>query len=299
VEYDLLKLRGGVRGKYYRERSCWIREDSEHDEAKKPAIPAAQESGSEHMSALNQAFQPVPVAPPVPTLTEDVVRSLKISDLDQVPVILQAVGEQLESLASRLVGTGTVQEFQGLRKEVLSRYVQLSIAATNLVNALVPRARMEALTVEAFAEIERLLQRDGLTTIGVEAVNEALFCLFTLRRTYGVVGRIPVDVPPQEDLSEDLAIAQEFHHWIIVSQLHFDCLRVAFKARIQLTAPVTAEILDGCRAAVMAYACARRALDLQDPERQVDLSKVVWDEEDQALANESTNERDSAIMNQL
>jgi hypothetical protein len=251
------------------------------------------------MCTLNQAFQPIPVAPPVPTLTEDVVRSLEFSDLDQVPAILKAVGAQLEALAFSLAGCRTVQEFKSLKKEVLPRYVQLSIAATNLVSALVPNAQREALTVEVFAEIERLLQSDGLPAIGEEAVNEALFCLFTLRRAYGVIGRIPIDVPPQENLSEDLATAREFHHWTIVSQLHFDCLRVAFKAKLQLAKPVISEILDGCRAAVMAYACARRALDLRDPVLQVDLSNVVWDEEDEALANESTNDRDSTIMNQL
>jgi hypothetical protein len=181
----------------------------------------------------------------------------------------------------------------------LPRYVQLSIAATNLVSALVPKARREALIVEAFAQIERLLQSDGLATIGEEAVDEALFCLFTLRRTYGVIGRIPVDALPQENLSEDLAIAGELHHWTIVSQLHIDCLRAAFKAKLKLPEQVTAEILDGCRAAVMAYACARRGLDLRDPEPKVDLSKVIWDEEDEALSNESADERDSIIMNRL
>jgi hypothetical protein len=144
------------------------------------------------------------------------------------------------------------------------------------VSALVPHEEREGLTSEAFSEIEKLLQCDGPAMIGEEAINEALFCLFTLRRSYGVVGRMQA-VPSQENLPEDLAIDREFHHWMIVSQLHFDCLRVAFKAKLQLTEPVIAEILDGCRGAVMAYACARRALDLRHPELQVDLSKVVWD----------------------
>jgi hypothetical protein len=223
---------------------------------------------------------------------------LEIACEDQVPAILKAVGAQLESLASRLAGSRTIPEFKSLKKDVLPQYVQVSIAATNLVSALVPQSNREGLTREAFSEIERLLQADGPTAIGEEAVNEALFCLFTLRRAYGVVGKIQI-APSQENLPEDLAMAREFHHWMIVSQLHFDCFRVAFKTRLKLTEPVTREILDGCRASVMAYACARRALDLRDPQLQADLSNVVWDQEDEALSNESADERDSTIVNQV
>jgi hypothetical protein len=49
-------------------------------------------------------------------------------------------------------------------------------------------------------------------------------------------------------------------------------------------------ILDGLRAAVNAYAWARRGLELRTPSAEPAVAPIEWDEEEQALLDEATHD---------
>lgn len=61
---------------------------------------------------------------------------------------------------------------------------------------------------------------------------------------------------------------------------------------MQLHRPVYPQVLevvmDGLRAAVNAYAWARRGLDLRAPKSEPEMTPIEWDDEEQDLLREAT-----------
>lgn len=249
------------------------------------------------MSAfLEMAEEPqLPSIFPVPSVPKSIVsRRLGKGSGDMANLIVS----QIDSTAFRLVNCKTARDFLELRKELFPKYAKLSLALANIVNVEDrDRAVLADLAVDAFAEFERTFRKRGTAVLGASHYREALFSLSTLRRTYKLLNRILTTPVPEQSQPEDRRIAAEFNYWILWSQLHLDCLLMGFRrtTNVKPAKEIVSEILDGFRAAVMAYSCARRGAQLREFPKHLDFSGVTWDEEDRRLAEESTTERETTL----
>jgi hypothetical protein len=82
------------------------------------------------------------------------------------------------------------------------------------------------------------------------------------------------------------------------SQMHLNCLSFAIREHLVPAPDVLREVLAELRVAIPMYAAIREAVDLrvtaEDEPAWPDA--VLWDAEDEALAQASTDERESLIQ---
>jgi hypothetical protein len=86
----------------------------------------------------------------------------------------------------------------------------------------------------------------------------------------------------------DAEMCGNFTGTVIWAQFHLSCLTKSMELRIPIYPEVTEVVIDGLRAAVNAYAWARRGLDLRVPRAEPFVAPVEFDQEEQDLLNEST-----------
>jgi len=229
---------------------------------------------------------------PFPNLPESVV----IRRLGQDPaVIVNQLNGRATAIALRLANTQNARDFLSLREEVWEKYFRLRIALNNVVAAEESDRRiLNELTEEALSAQESFFSSDAVD-LGNKGREEVLFCLFTLRRVYKLLDRIYTVEPPDQCKAEDAKYGAIFTRFMSWSALHLDCLITAVDHKISIAPDVTAEILCGLRAIVMAYSCVRQGVELRESSLNLDLSHVSWDDEDRMLADHSTTDRESTL----
>lgn len=233
----------------------------------------------------------LPLVAPLPS----VPRSVASNRLSQGPAeVVNLVVAQIKTTALRLANTKTVKDFEEIRSDVFPKYAKLCVGLANILNAEEPAA-LDKLTEDSLAQFEHLMREKSSAFLTGENLSEALFSLSTLRRTYRLLARIVTTPAPEQSVPEDRETAAQYNWYILWSQLHLDALLAAAETGVLLPDEITAEILIGFRAVVVAYSCARQGVRIREFPKQFDFSGVVWSAEDQALAQQSTTERESTL----
>lgn len=246
------------------------------------------------MSQLGELPQAtLPQVPPLP----NVPQAVATRRLGKDPAnLVGLIGSQITATAFRLAMCKTAKEFLDLRTEVFRRYAQLSAAAANIVAAEARDIKaLTELTDDSFVEFEKTFREKVEALLSPDAASEALFSISTLRRTYKLWNRIVMTPVPAQNEPEDRETAASYNLYILWSQLHLDCLLMAFASDIRLSEEIISEVLSGLRSSVMAYSCARHGVRLREFPRQFDFTGPDWDETDQALAAQSTREREAML----
>jgi len=202
--------------------------------------------------------------------------------LEDVEIVtLRGVIVQMNTTIFRLLMSAqTTQEFKALRKdELFEKYVRLSLAAVNLVGAAVPeQSTYQEFVQHSFESIADSFENAPI--LDADARDEALFCLSTLHRAYGLLPEMLRTVPANS-LKRDSQLCSRFVGSMFWSQMHLDCLRFAINNRLAPTPEVLRSVLAGFRESLSCYAAIRESAELRVPEEmQADESPIQWDAED-------------------
>jgi hypothetical protein len=194
----------------------------------------------------------------------------------------------MDQIISMAIEKRTASDFVEARKEAYPTYARVMLALGSLASAVVPRALMDRLTSEAFCEMEADLRERGLAAFGAEVRDQAIFTVWTLRRTSEVCEQIHRS--KAEDQEADAKFAESYLSMAMWTRFHVDCLIKSMDSGRSLYPSVLAEMIDGLRGAVNAYAWARRGLALRMRPDEPPIAPIEWDAEDQELLNEATSD---------
>lgn len=206
---------------------------------------------------------------------------------------LKGVSVFLDEMLLRCIAAQTKEEFSSIRAEVFPVYARAITSLTSLVHLVVPPRVIERVSDDSFCELEHEFRESGLSRFGAPVRDQAMFTVWSLRRTSRLIGKIgSAGSLKPEQANEDAQFAAAFIYFTTQTQFHLDCLMTAIRFDKIIQMDVLPEVVDGLRAAVNAYGCARQGLNLRSPEVEVELAPVAWDEEDQELLDSSMREMD-------
>jgi len=202
-------------------------------------------------------------------------------------IVLTALRES-DALLKPLLTAKRRTEFVSLREKMFADYVNLSfIIANSFSGAGVEKRRVA--TKEAFKFVQHIMYTKGTPRLGAETVREAIFCLDTLRRAHRLVCELhDSGSVPLEAKEKDRELSHSFTVSALWSQLHLDCIRLIItRSNDDIEKDVLETIMDGARAAVMAYSYVRQGLELRGKAQTYLLENQPQDDEDRELLEES------------
>ena len=231
------------------------------------------------------------------------IRSSELEDLQTLvglPKDTTEVAPRVSELAEKLTAVindmvistivaQTAEEFKDRRQRVLPDYCRALRVQSNMLNILIPdRLIFERLIGEALSELVRDLEEHGVQRFGTVLRDQAVFTLWTLRKTLELTWKITAAGPvSDQNVAKDRDIAGRFVMAAVWAQFHLHCLVVAIRSDKAIYPELLPEITDGLRAAVNAYALIREAVDLRVTQEEPVLQPYEWDEEDQELLDSS------------
>ena len=208
--------------------------------------------------------------------------------------VFNGITALIDGFLLRAIDARTVEEFRATRDTIFVDYARAVISLSGLVQMVVPEPMIERLLNESFCEMEAEFKDQGLIRFGAPAKDQAIFTVWTLRRTGSLIAKIIGAGPVSEGLrKQDSEIAAEFSAAIAWTQFHLDCLTCAIRFDKKIQPEVLAETQEGLRAVVNAYGLARRGLHLRAPSSEPTLPiPIEWDDEDQELLDSSMRDMD-------
>lgn len=201
---------------------------------------------------------------------------------------IKGIGSFVDGLLLRAIAAHSGTEFVRLREELFLPYAQTVTSLAKLVKLVVPSKAINRALDESFCELEAEFREQGLARFGEAARDQAVFTVWTFRRTSGLISRLVASGPlPPSLRRQDKDLASNFAFFATWAQFHLDCLLAAIRNDRPVHLPVLPEIVDGLRAAVNAYGYARQGLDLRVPREESLIACHEWDDEDQQLLDAS------------
>lgn len=230
------------------------------------------------------------VLPGTPT-DEAINESLQVEDAQA----FHRITVQLDTTVFRLLMSAkTATELSALRKELFEQYVRLSMSATNFVRAVSSKEIFHNVCQQLFKSTAATFESASL--LSGDQRTEALFSVATLHRAYALLPSIERRLRQPSAFKEtDARLCGTFVGSMFWAQMHLDCLKFAIRNDLSPSAEVLEKLVGGTRASLDTYAAIREAMELRAVDGDSDewSNSVLWDAEDQALADESTAERDS------
>jgi hypothetical protein len=198
--------------------------------------------------------------------------------------IADGMAAQVDKTSLRLLSCATIEEFRQLRKELFPIFVNLSKAFSSLALATIPPPALGRIIQESINETEQEFVSHGHCYLSDDEYKEALFSILTLKSTQKLIPHLitckPKDEPEDRKLANDYFIATAY------ARMHLHCLQMAMESSMSLNQDILKELLGGMRTSLMAYSYARAGLELRGlPNYGEPQEEIIWDEEDQALAN--------------
>jgi hypothetical protein len=211
--------------------------------------------------------------------------------------ILKGITSVLDGLVLRAVASQDQQEFRAARTEVFPNYANAVISLAKLANIIVPEHVMDRVVGETFSEFEAEFREHGLERFGAPTKEQAMFTVWTLRRTSRLISKISNSARiPKGRMEQDRELASNFTFYTVWTQFHLDCLLAAIRFNKPIQLDVLPEIIDGLRGAVNAYGYARQGLRLRAAETESPLTPYQWDEEDQDLLDSSMRDMETQVL---
>lgn len=198
--------------------------------------------------------------------------------------VIKGVISFVDGLLFRIIAAQGKSAFVACREELFPQYAKAVIALGNLVKVAVPEEAIGRAVDESFCELEHELREQALASFGPAAKDQAMFTVWTFRRTSGLISKLVAAGPVPRDLkTRDEELASKFGYFATWAQLNLDCLLAALRWNKPIHLEVLPEIIDGLRAAVNAYGYARQGLDLRVPKAEPLVEARQWDDEEHEL----------------
>lgn len=224
---------------------------------------------------------------PLPTVPSEMAARRLSARADE---LIRNIASVLDELVVCMLEKRTASEFRELRDDVFPKYFDCVRALSDLISVVVPRHVRTQVANESFCELEADFRNQGSAAFGVEVRDQAIFTIWTLRKISNICLRIDEAKVAIKDKKADLEFATQFAFYTLWTRFHLDCLTKSMQVRNAMYPEVLEVVIDGLRAAVNAYAWARRGLVLRMPEVGQPAEQVEWDDEDQALLDEATRD---------
>jgi hypothetical protein len=202
--------------------------------------------------------------------------------------LFQSISSILEDLVLRVLDKHTAAEFEAVRAEVFPKYFEAMHALSSLAVIAVPVHVLDRLSAEFFCEMEAACRDHALVAFGADVRDQLLFTVWTLRKTADLCRTIAAAPLASDIKDQDSSFAFEYARAAVWTRFHMDCLLKSMEMKRPIYPEVHDLVIDGLRAAVNAYAWARRGLDLRSPTSEAATALAEWDGEDQQLLNEAT-----------
>ncbi|MGH9541502.1 MAG: hypothetical protein ACRD2H_06435 [Terriglobales bacterium] len=206
-------------------------------------------------------------------------RELPGSARDGIRAMLSA----LDSILRQAVAPKTAAEFERVQQGLFLRYVPLVIALSAFIRAIVPDEVVEAITEQSLVEVDLDFDKAGVAAFGKPVRDQAVFTLWTFRKTIDLVERFATLPVPEDKRTENKRIFSQYLAHRMRSQFSLDCLTAALRNEVPVFPEVLDRLVEGLRAAVNAYTLAREAYDIRAEQGAPEQARV-WDDEDAQLA---------------
>jgi hypothetical protein len=211
--------------------------------------------------------------------------------LDTQAALLKSIASFIDEMLLRAISSETKADFIKTRDESFGQYARALTSLARLIRAVVPNATIERVLNESFCELEAEFKEHGIERFGVTARDQALFTVWSLRRTGSVIAKVAsLGAAPVEFKEKDQELATCFSFSVTWTQFNLDCLLAAIRHDRVPQLEVLPAIIDGMRGAVNAYGYAREGLELREPPQEPLMEPYQWDEEDQVLLDSSMRE---------
>jgi hypothetical protein len=197
--------------------------------------------------------------------------------------IFSGISGIMDNLILSAIEKRTADEFNAAFEENFPKYFAMTLALSQLAHAVVPPDVVERLTRETICELEADFRDNAQGAFGSAVREQAIFTVWTLRKVSDVLTKIcsvKLDDSKQE---EDQEYCRKFNHYALCAHYSLDCLSMALRVGRPLYPEVMAEITDGLRCMVNAYAWARRGASLRHPEENLPVEFALGNAEDDDL----------------
>jgi len=201
--------------------------------------------------------------------------------------IVERISKQIEDIVADVLIAPTPEEFNRMRESFFPSYVQLSQALSHVVLAKLDQAELPSFIEDSFVALESAVIPEAASYFGEDAYQEILFSIGTMKRTYRWLPFVRSNKPEDSLRQRDAELACDFNTASMWADFHLEVLMTAAHKKVTTLPEILQELLDGLRLSVMAYSYIREALDLRKvPDiHHGETLDVLWDEEDEALAN--------------
>jgi len=208
--------------------------------------------------------------------------------------LFQAIQAILGQIMADVCAKRTAGEFVVARDEYFPQYLQVMMALSRLVSAVVPKGVIDRLSYESMSEMEADFREHARASFGKDICDQALFTIFTLRKIRDLADRMRISKEPAENLKvADRQLAESFVTHIVYCRFHLDCLNTSIRTGRTLYPEVLDCVSDGLRSLVNAYAYIRQATDLRTPAADETPIHIEFDEEEKELVALSMNDLES------
>jgi len=198
--------------------------------------------------------------------------------------LFQAIQTILGQIMADVCAKRTAEEFVAARREYFPQYLQVMMALSRLVSAVVSKGVIDRLSYESMSEMEADFRDHARASFGKDICDQALFTIFTLRKIRDLADRIRTSEEPAENLKvADQELVENFVTHIVYCRFHLDCLNTSIRTGRTIYPEVLDCISDGLRSLVNAYAYIRQATDLRLPAGEEELIHIEFDDEEQEL----------------
>jgi hypothetical protein len=201
-----------------------------------------------------------------------------------------ALHNLFESIANTVRNTVEcehVDQFTKRRDEALPRYANLIHAISLIVQAEIDEDNFPSLAADSLNHLrDEFVSRD-IKHFGSEVAEQTSFCIFTLKRIYRALPKLMGSSVPPEQREQDRELSIHFVAYMLFCHFHVDCLRIILRQRLDVNASVLTSILEGMGACTYAYTTLRQGLELRKSPQLPFADNSEWDDEDQALLDDS------------
>jgi hypothetical protein len=197
--------------------------------------------------------------------------------------------DSLHATVDQAVQSQTLEEFQKRRQDGLRSYVNLLQAISLVAQNEIKEEDFPLMARDSLNHLQNEFVALGIAHLGADAAEQVSFCIFTLKRIFKLLPKMIRPPNAQGDLPRDRELNGLFAQYLLVSHFHLDCVSAILKHRIDVSPPVLGAVIEGLQAPALAYETLRQAMELRaTPELELS-EHVTWDDEDEALLDESEN----------
>jgi len=197
--------------------------------------------------------------------------------------------DSLHATVDQAVQSQTLEEFQKRRQDGLQSYVNLLQAISLVAQNEIKEEDFPLMARDSLNHLHDEFVALDIAHLGADAAEQVSFCIFTIKRIFKLLPKMIVPPNSASDLQRDRELNGLFAQYLLVSHFHLDCVRAILKRHLEVNPSVLAAVLEGLQAGALAYETLRQAMELRaTPELELS-EDAIWDDEDEALLNESEN----------